>query len=136
MSGFFLIRRDAVDLDLLKPDGFKILLEILGRTPRSRIREVPFTFGTRLAGESKASLYEGFRYCRLLLHLRVSGSMSRFIRFGIVGVSGLIINSFLLAFNTELLGLFYVVAALIATQGSTLWNFALTRVVGFPGSPV
>ena len=33
MSGFFLVRRDAVNLDALQPNGFKILLEIIGRSP-------------------------------------------------------------------------------------------------------
>ena len=33
MSGFFLVRREAIDLDALEPRGFKILLEILVRTP-------------------------------------------------------------------------------------------------------
>ena len=31
MSGFFLVRRDAIDLDALRPRGFKILLELLVR---------------------------------------------------------------------------------------------------------
>ena len=33
MSRFFLVRREAIDLDALEPRGFKILLEILVRTP-------------------------------------------------------------------------------------------------------
>ena len=33
MSGFFLVRREALDLDSLRPRGFKILLEILVRHP-------------------------------------------------------------------------------------------------------
>jgi dolichol-phosphate mannosyltransferase len=42
MSGFFAVRRDRVDLDRLRPQGFKILLKILARSSRLRIREVPF----------------------------------------------------------------------------------------------
>ena len=49
MSGFFLVRRDALDLDKLKPRGFKILLEILVQTPGLRRAEVPFVFGERHA---------------------------------------------------------------------------------------
>ena len=33
MSGFFLVRRDAIAVDELRPRGFKILLEILVRNP-------------------------------------------------------------------------------------------------------
>ncbi len=50
MSGCFIVRREAVDLDCLRPRGFKILLEILVRTPGLRVSEVPFGFGERNAG--------------------------------------------------------------------------------------
>ena len=42
MSGFFLVRRDALDLDRLRPRGFKILLELLVRHPDLRAAEVSF----------------------------------------------------------------------------------------------
>ena len=70
LSGFFLIRRTAVDLTDLRPRGFKILLEILVRGGPLSTSEVPFRFGDRHAGESKASLREGFRYVRRLIELR------------------------------------------------------------------
>jgi dolichol-phosphate mannosyltransferase len=50
MSGCFLVRRQAVDLDRLRPQGFKILLEILVRTPGLAVSEVPIGFGERHAG--------------------------------------------------------------------------------------
>jgi len=120
MSGFFLVRRDAVALDSLRPRGFKILLEILIRSPDLRVAEVAFTFGERHAGESKATIREGLRYLSHLTRLR-------FARFGAVGASGLIVNTVLLATLTDVFGLFYVVSAVLATQGSTLWNFCLTE---------
>jgi glycosyltransferase involved in cell wall biosynthesis len=127
MSGFFLVRRDAIKLDALQPNGFKILLEIIGRSPQLRTTEVPFQFGTRHAGESKASLREGLRFFQLLLGLRLSAGALRLARFGLVGISGLVINAMVLGFATEVLGLFYLLSALIATQGSTLWNFGLSE---------
>jgi dolichol-phosphate mannosyltransferase len=127
MSGFFLIRRDALDLEALRPCGFKILLEIIGRTPGLRTTEVPFQFGIRHAGESKASLREGLRYLQLLLNLRFGEGTLRVARFGLVGVSGLLVNAMVLAFTTEVLGIFYLLSAVIATQGSTLWNFGLSE---------
>jgi dolichol-phosphate mannosyltransferase len=126
MSGFFLVRREALDLDALRPRGFKILLEILVRHPRLRAAEVSFTFGERQAGRSKASIREGMRYLSLLARLR-------FARFGIVGLSGLVVNTLLLGFFTDVVGLFYVVSAVIATQGSTLWNFCFTELWVFSG---
>jgi dolichol-phosphate mannosyltransferase len=120
MSGFFLVRRDAIALDRLRPRGFKILLEILVRNPALRTAEVSFTFGERRAGRSKATMREGMRYLSLLARLR-------FARFGAVGASGLVVNTVLLATLADVVGLFYVVSAVIATQGSTLWNFLLTE---------
>jgi dolichol-phosphate mannosyltransferase len=73
LSGFFLVRRDALELDALRPQGFKILLEIAARTrPRLRAAEVPFSFGTRHAGESKASVREGLIYIVQLFRLRLA----------------------------------------------------------------
>jgi dolichol-phosphate mannosyltransferase len=128
MSGFFMVRLDAVDLDELRPHGFKILLEILVRARRLRVAEVPFTFGERFAGESKASAREGLNYLTHLWRLRLGELSARMGRFGLVGVSGLLVNTLALAALSDLVGLWYVVAAAIATQVSTAWNFALTEL--------
>jgi dolichol-phosphate mannosyltransferase len=127
MTGFFLVRREALDLDLLQPRGFKILLEILVRTPRLRVGEVPFTFGERHAGTSKASLREGFTYFGRLASLRLGTGVMRFARFGLVGASGLVVNLLAFLAFANLLGAHYVLAAVLATQTSTLWNFLLTE---------
>jgi dolichol-phosphate mannosyltransferase len=71
MSGFFLVRRSAVDLDVLRPRGFKLLLELLVRHRRLRITEVGFAFADRHAGESKGSLLEGLTYGGSLANLRL-----------------------------------------------------------------
>lgn len=71
MSGFFLIRRDAINLSRLQPRGFKILLELLLHDGRLRTAEVGFSFASRYAGESKGSLAEGLTYLRRLCELRV-----------------------------------------------------------------
>jgi dolichol-phosphate mannosyltransferase len=120
MSGFFLVRRDAIEPEQLRPRGFKILLEILVRHPSLRVAEVWFAFGERQAGKSKATIREGVHYLSLLARLR-------FARFGIVGASGLVVNTLVLALLTDFAGLFYVISAVIATQASTLWNFCFTE---------
>lgn len=133
MSGFFLVRREALDLDALAPNGFKILLEILVRTPRLVRSEVPFTFGDRYAGQSKASLAEGFRFLSLLLALRLGAATAGLTRFSLVGASGLGVNMAALAAFTDVVGLYYLVSAILATQLSTAWNFALTERWVFAG---
>ena len=80
MTGFFLVDRDALDLDALRPRGFKILLEILARR-QLRIGEVPFAFATRYAGESKATFTQGIRFLTQLAMLRF-GRMSAFALVG------------------------------------------------------
>lgn len=66
MSGFFLLRRSAIEKLQLQPKGFKILLEILVCGNVRSAVEIPFTFGHRNAGRSKASLKVGLEYLLLL----------------------------------------------------------------------
>jgi dolichol-phosphate mannosyltransferase len=74
LTGLFVIRLASINLDRLHPDGFKILLEILGRFPNLAISEIPFKFGHRMSGQSKASPYEVLRLIRLLIRLRFEQS--------------------------------------------------------------
>ena len=78
MSGFFAVRRDRIDLDRLRPQGFKILLEILARSSRLKIGELPFEFQQRHSGESKASLAEGLLFVRRLISLRIASVFGRY----------------------------------------------------------
>lgn len=70
MSGFFAFWRESIDSDRLEPNGYKILLEILGTHPGLRVTEVPFAFVSRAGGRSKAGLAEGVRYLRHVGDLR------------------------------------------------------------------
>jgi dolichol-phosphate mannosyltransferase len=70
LSGFFLVRRDRLDLDALAPRGFKVLVEILARTPGLRVCELPFDLAPRVAGRSKAGPREAVRLVALVLGLR------------------------------------------------------------------
>lgn len=70
MSGFFAVRREAIDLDRLRPQGFKILLEIVGCAPVMAIAEIPLTFEARRHGESRAGFTQGLRYLQQLVGLR------------------------------------------------------------------
>ena len=146
LSGLFAFRRAAVDLDRLKPAGFKILLEILIRNPVARVAEVAYRFAPRNAGRSKASVRQGLTFMRHLAGLRVSrlrtqlrqGPASRegrirqavrFIAFGIIGVSGMAVNTGALWFFYDGAGWNHLVAASLATQASTTWNFLLVDLL-------
>jgi dolichol-phosphate mannosyltransferase len=69
MSGFFLVRRSCIETVPFQTEGFKILLEILARGKIRSVVEVPFTFGKRHAGKSKASPRVAIDYLRLLMRL-------------------------------------------------------------------
>jgi dolichol-phosphate mannosyltransferase len=127
MSGFFIVRHSAVDPNELRPNGFKILLEILVRSSLPSVAEVPYVFAERRAGTSKASLREGGRFLTLLIRLRLAGTTGRLARFGTIGLSGLVVNEALLVALTERARLYYLASAVISTQVSIIWNFALTE---------
>lgn len=76
LSGFFIVRRECLQDVELQPKGFKILLEILVKGRIHKAVEVPFRFGNRHAGESKASLKVALQYFTLL------GKLSRYALFG------------------------------------------------------
>jgi dolichol-phosphate mannosyltransferase len=76
MSGFFLVRRACLDLPSLRPQGFKLLLELLARHPEATVAEVPYTFDIRHSGASKAGIKEGITYLRRLAGLRTQARRS------------------------------------------------------------
>lgn len=69
MSGFFLVRRECVQNIAFQRAGFKLLLEILIRSRVGSVEEIPFDFGLRSEGESKANFKVGWDYARLLARL-------------------------------------------------------------------
>jgi len=125
MTGFFLIDRRALDVDQLRPRGFKILLEILARK-QMRVAEVPFSFAERFAGESKASFSQGMRFLVQLTMLRF-GRMSAFAVVGGIGaVVNLLIMWALVAMHVE-----YIVAAIIASVITIVGNFLALEYLVF-----
>jgi len=126
LSGFFAVRRTSVEIDQLRPDGYKILLDYLVRNRPGRVNEVPFTFEARLAGASKAGLAEGLRFLRHIALLRLGETRLRMLAFALVGLSGLVPNAFVL-WQLTTLGMHYLPAAIIATQVAIGWNLALTE---------
>lgn len=141
MSGFFAVRLAALDIHRLRPYGYKILLELIVRNAHLRVAEVSFSFAPRHAGESKTSVREVLRFGRHLARLRLQvarehsdvarrerpGALRKLIRFGAIGLTGIAVNSAALwLLHLRVFQLHYLIAAALATQVSTLWNFVLT----------
>jgi dolichol-phosphate mannosyltransferase len=77
MSGFFLVRRACIRDIHIETQGFKILLEILVRGNIQSVTEVPFSFGPRKEGNSKAGIKEGLDYLFLLGRLYRAAGLRR-----------------------------------------------------------
>lgn len=126
MSGCFIVRRSAVRDVALRPVGYKILIEILGRGRCSWIAEVPYVFRERVDGESKASLKIYLEYLRHLLRLRIATlPVNRFARFAVVGLSGVVVDMgilFLLS-DPSMLGWGLTRSKLVAAELAIINNF-------------
>ena len=53
LAGFFAVRKEKLNIEKLRPRGFKILIEILVQHPDLRVIDVPYVFQRRYSGESK-----------------------------------------------------------------------------------
>ncbi|WP_318247189.1 glycosyltransferase [Microbacterium commune] len=129
MTGFFLIDRSHIELDELRPQGFKILLEILvrgGERRELRIAEVPLEFGARRHGDSKASLRQGATFLAHLARLRF-GKMGRF---ALIGGIGAVVNIGIMWALTHL-GVDYVLAAIVGAAVTIVGNFVLQELFVF-----
>jgi dolichol-phosphate mannosyltransferase len=132
MSGFFLIRRPVISGAHLKPTGYKILLEILMMGHYRSAVEVPYCFRVRERGESKLSIRQQTDYLKHLLSLMIrTGEIVRFVKFCLVGASGVLVNEGLLWILTRFAGLLLAPASVISIEASIISNFTLNNFFTF-----
>jgi dolichol-phosphate mannosyltransferase len=128
MTGFFLIRNEAISDIQFRPTGFKVLLEILVCAPELKVVEAPFDFKARHAGVSKATLRQGFDYLIHILSLFwYVPSAGRFWKFALVGASGVLVNMVTLIVLAEVFDAQKVIAWMFAVGLSILSNFLLNN---------
>lgn len=72
LAGFFAFRRDVLPAEYPKPFGYKILLTLLVHGHYDSVREIPFTFDKRRAGESKLGLKNVYWFLKHLARLYFS----------------------------------------------------------------
>jgi dolichol-phosphate mannosyltransferase len=72
LSGYFLVRRSAIFGKILRPLGYKILLEILARGEKRKVAEIGYVFQERKRGLSKINAKIYLEYLTHLLILRFS----------------------------------------------------------------
>jgi dolichol-phosphate mannosyltransferase len=145
MSGYFMVRRSSIAGATLNPVGYKILLEVIGRGNIKNIAEVGYVFCERKEGESKVTWKQYVEYIHHLIRLRVTTGklrhlsrsvenfpIGKFLRFGLVGLSGVFVDMailYLLSDPSTLrlpLTLSKIIAGEIAIFNNFLWNDAWT----------
>ncbi len=125
-SGFFAIRKDVIQGIFLNPIGYKILLEILIVGNYKNVKEIGYKFSKRESGKSKLGTKTIIDYINHLIHLSLrTGDLKRFIKYCIIGISGIFVNTFVLYFFTSVLNIFYLLSSVIAYEVSILTNFVL-----------
>lgn len=96
MSGYFGIRRSIYSStkNSINPRGFKILLEFLGRSEtKLKIEEIPYTFRTRVHGETKLDNSVIKNFFLALLDIRYGKWVSpTFLLYSLVGATGVVVN--------------------------------------------
>lgn len=138
MSGYFLVRRQAIANRRLRPCGSKILLEVLSEGDVQQIEEVGYVFHER-EERQEIVLKKNIEFIKHLLRLRLRVSRlrriwrrrksfptTRFMQFGVVGLTGVLLNTLLLSTFQGQLGLGVLASSLIAAElvivGEFTWN--------------
>jgi len=124
MSGYFMVRRDAIVGKSLSPVGYKILIEVAARGNIRWIGEVGYVFRERQAGESKVTWKQYVEYIQHLLRLRLDlWPVKRFIRFGISGFSGVFVDFGVFYLLRTVLGLALTRSTILSSEIAIINNF-------------
>jgi dolichol-phosphate mannosyltransferase len=134
MSGYFMLRRSALAGAQLDPLGYKILIEVVARGRIKWIGEVGYVFRERIDGESKVTSALYVQYLRHLLKLRLATLRdSPFIKFCLVGASGVLVDMSLLyaLSDPHMLGLGLTRSKIMAAEAAIFSNFLLNELWTF-----
>jgi dolichol-phosphate mannosyltransferase len=134
MSGFFALRRETLESAARKLSslGFKILLDVIASSPRPpRLKEIPYEFRDRRAGESKLDNHVMWDYVMLLADKLIRHLVPvRFVAFMVVGTVGVLVHFVVLTalFRTISVSFAYsqAAAAIVAMTTNFVLNNALT----------
>jgi dolichol-phosphate mannosyltransferase len=131
MSGLFAVRRDVLleAAPRLSNVGYKILLDLVASTQRPlKVAEVGYTFGTRVAGESKLDEMVALEYVELLLDKTIGRFVPvKLVQFGAIGMLGVGIHLALLDLALTTLGFTFAWSQATAVLGAMTFNFALNN---------
>ncbi|MFZ8800754.1 MAG: glycosyltransferase [Candidatus Nanopusillus sp.] len=127
ISGYFLIKKDLLDnFKVSDPFSYKVLLDILVKVNYNRLIEIPYTFKERKYGRSKLGKKIIFSYLKQVFLLF---NISQFIKFYLVGLSGIVIN--LLTLYLLIFYFPFYISSFLAILISIIWNFILNDLFVF-----
>ncbi|HEY6537286.1 MAG TPA: glycosyltransferase family 2 protein [Candidatus Nitrosocosmicus sp.] len=142
MSGFFAFHKSSIENIQFTTKGYKILLEFLVKSDKSKVIEIPYAFTDRKIGKSKMNHKTMLNYLQSIWKLYRYGNRSssqnesnsiKFIsktgRFFTVGASGLLVNyviSMLLSSSIHT-KLWYMESTFIGIVVSITSNFILNK---------
>lgn len=133
LSGFFMLKRDVFERAAPRTSGqgFKILLDLITSTDGSiRIKELPFVFRQRHAGQSKLDTLIALEYLLLLLDKTIGRYIPvRFVMFVGVGSFGALLHVGVLGVLVRIIGTTFVVGQTTATVLAMILNFVLNNVL-------
>jgi dolichol-phosphate mannosyltransferase len=135
MSGFFMIRRDRFEAlaPQLSTQGFKILLDVVATAHGAlRIKEIPYTFGSRLHGESKLDSMVALDFLGLVLAKLTRDVVSlRFLLFAMVGSLGLVVHFVVLYAALKIFRLSFAEAQAFGAICAMTSNFILNNFLTY-----
>ena len=135
MSGFFALRREVLELAVrnLSSVGFKILLDLIASSPTPpRVKELPYEFRNRRAGQSKLDGQAVWGYLMLLADKFIGGVVPvRFVSFALIGAVGVFIHFGVLAILFRAMSLPFIFSQAGATALAMMSNFSLNNAVTY-----
>jgi len=130
LSGFFMIRREIIHevAPQLFQHGYKILFDILIKRPDLRVKELPYEFKTRLRGTSKLTAAVMFDFADLLISRAIPSRFNmQFVRYGMVGASGVGVHFITLYLLHIMLGLRYPISLALAIETAMVSNYVFNN---------
>jgi len=135
MSGFFALRREVLEQAVrnLSSVGFKILLDIIASSPEPpRVKELPYEFRNRHAGESKLDGQAVWGYLMLLADKFTGGAVPvRFISFAVIGAAGVFVHFGVLAVLFRAMSLSFTISQAGAAAVAMTSNFTLNNALTY-----
>jgi len=118
----------SINFDMLVSSGYAFQVEVLNLAQEKgfQIKEIPISFCDRRVGQSKIS-GELYRSAVAIIRLAIRKQIYRqFVKFSIVGISGMVVDGLVYFISTRWLHLFYLLAKItsfiLAAVNNYIWN--------------